>query len=80
MMSLHQNLCCVELKGVSTAAERVDSFSDCIEDMPAECADDCSPTLNMLRQSEDPTTLEYVNFGADTTAAHVRPATSLCVA
>ena len=71
---------CVELKGVSTAAERVDSFSDCIEDMPAECADDCSPTLNMLRQSEDPTTLEYVNFGADTTAAHVRPATSLCVA
>ena len=65
---------CVESKDVSTAAKRASSFSSCMEDMPQGCLDSCSPTLNMLRASEEPHTLKFAHIPRKRT----KPTNSLC--
>ena len=74
---------CVESKDISSAAKRASSFSSCMEDMPQECFDSCSPTLNMLRASEEPTTLKFTtSFGPlhSIPKTRSRPTNSLCAA
>lgn len=75
---------CVNSNDVSTAAKRAKAFSSCIAEQAngnlQECATDCAPTLDMLMESETPTTMELSNFGAEntTTTREPRPDTSLC--
>jgi len=67
---------CVESKDTSTAENRTLSFASCMEDMPEGCLDSCSPTLNMLRASEEPTTLKFTTISQP----RIKPANSLCSA
>jgi len=67
---------CVESKDTSTAENRTFSFASCMEDMPEGCLDSCSPTLNMLRASEEPTTLKFTTVSQP----RIKPTNSLCSA
>ena len=67
---------------IATASDRAKKFGECMEERPEECSNDCSPTLNMLKESENPeVTLSKGTFGAiDESLPHEQPATSVCVA
>ena len=76
-------IACVEAGDVSTAEARTKSFAECMKTgtfTGLGCADDCSPTYNMLASSETPTTVEFANFGAGAASNDPRPAESLCSA
>merc|ERR1712018_95421 len=61
---------CMSSKDQSTAANKVSSFEECIEDSAnlAGCTADCAPTYGMLIQSETPTEKSFSKdvFGAAT--------------
>ena len=68
---------------ISTASDRAIKFGECMENRPKACSVDCSPTLNMLKESENPEeiNLSRGTFGAvDESIPHEEPSTSVCVA
>ena len=68
---------------ISPASDRAIKFGECMENRPNACSDDCSPTLNMLKESENPEeiNLSRGTFGAvDESISHEQPSTSVCVA
>uniref|UniRef100_A0A7M5UFV2 Uncharacterized protein n=2 Tax=Clytia hemisphaerica TaxID=252671 RepID=A0A7M5UFV2_9CNID len=77
---------CVNGKDVSTAENRVDSFSTCIDHdsfiQLGGCDSTCSPTLEMLKQSEVPykTDFAYDVFGANDQGSQPQPEFSKCKA
>jgi len=75
---------CVNSNNVATARSRVLSFKKCIAEQVFSglkgCTASCSPTLEMMKASEEPTTLwDGDAFGA-TLQAGPQPATSKCSA
>ena len=73
---------CVNSLDVSTAANRVQSFEDCIgkevfEEL-AGCTEKCAPTIAMLKQSEEPVKEIFNEFGAGTSTSSTRPSDSRC--
>ena len=75
---------CVNSKDVSTAAKRVQSFAQCIDEpyfseKLEECSSDCAPTYNMLMESEEPIEKRFSAFGAETIDRGPRPDSSTCV-
>ena len=76
---------CIESENAATALERTSSFATCIGESSMAslvgCTTTCSPTLNMMKLSEDPTTLWNGGFFGETSSdARPRPTTSLCTA
>ena len=76
-------IACVNLKDVSTAANRAGAFEDCIESSEnlSGCTAECAPTYNMLIESETPTEVSFAYdvFGAATENRPGRPDESLCL-
>eukprot|EP00111_Clytia_hemisphaerica_P005631 TCONS_00016355-protein len=77
---------CVNGKDVSKAENRVNSFEACIEkdtfkDLSG-CDSTCSPTFEMLKQSEVPYKAEfaYGKFGGNDESGLAKPSTSQCTA
>ena len=69
---------CMKTKATSTAADSVKSFRACILGLEGDCSQ-CSPTLRMLKESEQPTFEKFEHFGAvDPTIGHKKPSTSVC--
>ena len=70
---------CMTSEDTSTTSKSVKSFRRCIMRLDEECST-CSPTLNMLMQSEEPTSMRFEHFGAiDPAETHERPKKSQCV-
>ena len=74
---------CVASQDVSTAKKRVVAFKSCIDKDLQGCTKTCSPTLKMLKESEEPTvikgTADTDNFGT-ANKKQARPKSSLCQA
>ena len=70
---------CMSTANVTTALERTESFSTCIFSMEDPCTE-CTPTFNMLKESEDLIEYKFENFGAtDPSLPHERSNESHCV-
>ena len=75
---------CMNGKDQSTAANKANSFGECIEDIGdlTGCSSDCAPTYDMLIHSEIPTEHSFSkgNFG-QTSGYHIsEPENSICTA
>ena len=81
---------CIESQEISTAEDRASAFKFCIkpfnfinfinEDCSESEAITCSPTFEMLRAGEEPTTSEFTNFGQGSNAVIPKPNSSRCTA
>merc|ERR1712136_288248 len=75
---------CVNNMDVSTASARVVSFRRCIDDHVFSglkgCVASCSPTLEMMKASEKPTTIWNGQYFGATLEAEAQPASSKCSA
>ena len=76
---------CVRGKSLTgTRKEKTEAFNDCIDENTfkdlAGCDSTCSPTYDMLIESEEPTTkiLSHDIFGANNEGSHSKPSTSNC--
>ena len=77
---------CIEKKNPPTTLERTKAFAVCIKGEDFEklvgCDSTCSPTFEMLKQSEKPYKAEfaYGDFDSAVTGSQPRPKTSKCSA
>ena len=75
---------CMASKDQTTAAKKVTAFSECILGSAelTGCTADCSPTYDMLIQSETPAEVSFSKgvFGAGTGESVEQPTSSLCKA
>ena len=62
---------CVNARNISTAMKRAEAFEECMLESGSlsGCSPECSPTFNMLRESEKPAVAEFSEdrFGAGAT-------------